>query len=157
MAEFFETAAGLYGDAKIVSNWVMGDMLRLVNQERVKMDELKLQPEQLWEMLKMIDAGTINGKIAKSVFELMFKTGKGPEEIVTEQGLVQISDSGQLEALAAKVIGANPKSVADYLGGKEQAFGFLVGQMMKETKGRANPRVVNQLLRKELEKRHKGQ
>lgn len=153
VAEFFETAVNLYSEAKTVSNWVMGELLRLVNQERVEMEELKLKPEQLVKMLKMMDAGTINGKIAKTIFEMMFVTGKDPEDIVEEQGLAQISDSGELEALAAEVVDANSKSVVDYLGGKEQALGFLVGQMMKETKGKANPGVVNQLLRKELEKR----
>ncbi|MGD9154114.1 MAG: Asp-tRNA(Asn)/Glu-tRNA(Gln) amidotransferase GatCAB subunit B, partial [Bacillota bacterium] len=92
------------------------------------------------------------GKIAKTVFEEMFASGKDPEVIVKEKGLVQISDSGALEAAAQKVIAANPRSVADYLAGKDKAIGFLVGQMMKETKGRANPGMVNQLLKTELEK-----
>ena len=156
VAEFFETAVDLYGEAKTVGNWVMGELLRLVNQERVETDELKLKPEQLVKMLKLIDAGAINGKIAKIVFEMMFVTGKDPEDIVKEQGLVQISDFGELEALVVKVLDANSKSVADYLGGKEQALEFLVGRMMRETKGRANPGVVNQLLRKELEKHMKA-
>jgi aspartyl-tRNA(Asn)/glutamyl-tRNA(Gln) amidotransferase subunit B len=114
---------------------------------------VKIRPEQLVKMLKMIDAGTINGKIAKIVFEEVFMTGKDPEQVVSEKGLVQISDSGELENMARKVLDNNPQSVADYLAGKEQAFKFLVGQMMKETKGRANPALVNELLKKELEKR----
>jgi aspartyl-tRNA(Asn)/glutamyl-tRNA(Gln) amidotransferase subunit B len=152
MAEFFETAATGYGDVKAISNWIMGEMSRLLNQEHLEIDTMKITPLQLVELLKMVDAGTINGKIAKTVFETMFMTGKSPAEVVKEQGLVQISDTGELELLAQKVIAANPKSVTDYLAGKEQAVGFLVGQMMKETKGRANPGVVNQLLKKELEK-----
>lgn len=152
MAEFFEATVAIYGEAKTVSNWVMGELSRLLNLEHVDIADLKIQPAQMAQMLKLIDAGTISGKIAKTVFEEMFSTGKEPEDIVKEKGLVQISDTGELESIAQRVIEANPKSVADYLAGKEQAIGFLVGQMMKETKGRANPGVVNQLLRKELEK-----
>lgn len=152
LADFFEAAVKEYGEAKTVSNWVMGEFLRLLNQEKIEISAAKISPSQLVQMLKMIDAGTISGKIAKTVFEEMFKTGNDPAQVVKEQGLVQISDAGELEALAQKIIAANPKSVADYLGGKEQAIGYLVGQMMKETKGRANPGMVNELLRKELDK-----
>ena len=152
LAEFFEATVAAYGEAKAVSNWVMGELARLMNQERVEFDALKIRPQQLAKLLKMIDAGTISGKIAKTVFEEMFVTGKDPETVVADQGLVQISDAGELEALARKVVAANPQSVADYLAGKERAVGFLVGQMMKETKGRANPGIVNELLKKELEK-----
>lgn len=152
MAEFFESTVKIHGEAKAVSNWVMGELSRLLNQEHIEINELKIQPAQLAQMLKLIDAGTISGKIAKTVFEEMFSTGKDPETIVKEQGLVQISDTSELVTLAQQVLAANPKSVADYLAGKEQAVGFLVGQMMKETKGRANPGMVNQLLREELEK-----
>ncbi len=153
MAEFFEAAVAEYGEAKTVSNWVMVELARLLNQERIELESAKLKPAQLAKMLKLIDAGTISGKIAKAVFEEMFFTGKDPEAIVAEKGLVQISDSGELTALAVKVLEANPKSVADFLAGKEQALGFLVGQMMKETKGRANPGMVNELLRKEIAKK----
>ncbi len=153
MAEFFEATVAIYLEAKNVSNWVMGDLARLMNLEHIEFHQLKLTPAQLAKMLKLIDAGTISGKIAKTVFESMFATGKDPETIVAEQGLVQISDTGELEGLARKVIDANPQSVVDYLAGKERAIGFLVGQMMKETKGRANPGMVNELLKQELEKR----
>lgn len=153
MAEFFEqTVADYDGDVKVVANWVMGEFSRLLNQEHLEIFQVKVVPRQLAALLKLLDAGTISGKIAKTVFETMFMTGQDPTEIVKEQGLIQISDSGELEAIAKKVIVANPKSVSDYLKGKEQAIGFLVGQMMKETKGRANPGLVNQLLKAELEK-----
>ena len=99
-------------------------------------------------MLSMIDKGTISGKIAKDVFREMFSTGKSPEDIVKEKGLVQISDESQLETIAQKVIDNNPKSVQDYKSGKERALGFLVGQIMKETRGKANPQMVNQILKK---------
>ncbi len=153
VAEFFEATVAFYSKTKVVANWVMGELLRLVNQERIKFTELKLRPEQLAKMLEMIDRGTINGKIAKTVMEMVFRTGKDPEIIVEEECLAQISNSPELETLAAKTLEANPKSVSDYLGGKEQALGFLVGQMMKETKGKANPATVNQLLKREIEKR----
>lgn len=153
VAEFFETTVSLYGEAKTVSNWIMGEVMRLANREGIEFDELKLTPEGLAKLLKLLAAGKINGKIAKAVLEKMFLTGKDPEVIVTEEGLAQISDSGQLEKLVIKVLDLNPKPVADYLRGKEQAFAFLVGQMMRETKGRANPEMVNQLLKRELEKR----
>lgn len=151
LAEFFEAVVAAYGEAKTVANWVMGELLRLLNQEHLEMKALKITPTQLGAMLKLIDQGTISGKIAKTVFETMFATGKDPETIVKEHGLVQISDSSELEALAQKVINDNPKSMADYRAGKEQALKFLVGQMMKETKGRANPGLVNEILKKALE------
>ena len=153
VAEFFEATVSLYGEAKMVSNWVMGEVMRLANGEGIGFEQLKLAPEELAKLLKIVDAGKINGKTGKAVLEMMLQTGKDPEEIVAEQGLAQISDAGELESLAVKVLDANPKSVTDYLGGKEQAFKFLVGQMMRQTKGRANPEMVNQLLKLELEKR----
>ncbi|MCL6590497.1 MAG: Asp-tRNA(Asn)/Glu-tRNA(Gln) amidotransferase subunit GatB [Firmicutes bacterium] len=153
LADFFETAVAGYGEAKTVSNWVMVELLRLLNQERLEISQAKIRAEQLVKMLKMMDAGMINGKIAKAVFEEIFMTGKDPEQVVQEKGLVQISDCGELENIARKVLDNNPRSTADYIAGKEQAFKFLVGQMMKETKGRANPALVNELLKKELEKR----
>lgn len=153
LADYFETAVKEYGEAKGVSNWLMGELMRLMNQEKIEITAVKIAPSALVKMLKLIDAGTISGKIAKTVFEEMFMTGNDPEAIVKEKGLVQISDSGELEAIARKVIEANPQSVSDYLGGKAAALGFLVGQMMKETKGKANPAMVNELLKKELEKK----
>jgi len=152
IADFFEQTMAEYGEAKTVSNWVMGELMRLLNQEKLEFADLKITPSSLVKMLKMIDAGMISGKIAKTVFEEIFFTGKDPEVIVKEKGLVQISDTAELEQIAAAVLAANPQSVADYKAGKKQALGFLVGQMMKETKGRANPGLVNQLLSKELEK-----
>lgn len=152
MADYFEEAVNEYGEAKTVSNWVMGDLMRLLNLEKIEISAVKIPATNLVKMLKMIDSGLINGKIAKTVFEEMFKTGKDPEAIVKEQGLVQISNSGELETIARQVIAANPQSVADYLAGKDKAIGFLVGQMMKETKGRANPGLVNELLKRELDK-----
>ncbi len=104
----------------------------------------------LVQMLKLMDKGTISGKIAKVVFEEMFQTGKDPEQIVKEKGLVQISDQGEIAAMVEQVITANPKSVEDYKAGKEKAIGFLVGQVMKLSKGKANPGMVNELLKEKM-------
>lgn len=153
LAEFFEATVDSYDEAKTVSNWLLGELLRLVYQEQAELAELKFTPEQLAQMLKMIDAGIINGKIGKTVLETMFKTGMDPEAIVAERGLTQISDSGQLKTIVTEVLNANAKTVGDYLEGKEQAVRFLVGQVMKGTKGKANPEIVNQLLKQELAKR----
>ncbi|HHW15308.1 MAG TPA: Asp-tRNA(Asn)/Glu-tRNA(Gln) amidotransferase subunit GatB [Firmicutes bacterium] len=150
LADWFEEAVREYHDAKAVANWVMGDLLRLLKAEERELDELPLTPGHLAEMLKLMEKGTISGKIAKTVFEEMFHTGQRAEEIVKEKGLVQISDEGELARVVEAVIAANPKSAADFQGGKEAALGFLVGQVMKETKGRANPGLVNQLLRSRL-------
>lgn len=150
LADWFEAAVREYPDAKAVANWVMGDLLRLLKAEGRELDELPLTPGHLVEMLKLMEKGTISGKIAKTVFEEMFHTGRRAEEIVREKGLVQISDEGELARIVEAVIAANPKSVADFQGGKAAALGFLVGQVMKETKGRANPGLVNQLLRSRL-------
>ena len=152
MADYFEAVLADYNQPKIVSNWVMGELSRMQNQERLDFAALKIKATALAKMLKLIDNGTISGKIAKNVFEEMFYTGKDPELIVGEKGLEQISDPGELEIIAKRIIEANPQSVQDYLAGKEQALKFLIGQMMKETKGRANPPLVNALLKTELAK-----
>lgn len=152
-AEFFDATVRLYhGEAKIVANWVMGEFARLLNLEKLSPAQIKVKPEGLAAMLQMIDDGEISGKIAKTVFEEMFYTGKPPRQIVTEKGLAQISDQDRLTTLIREVIAKHPETVADYRDGKTKALGFLVGQVMKETKGKANPGLVNKLLREELEK-----
>lgn len=156
-AEFFETTLRLYpGEPKTVANWVMGEFARLLNLEKLTPAQSKLKPEALAVMLQMIDTGEISGKIAKTVFEEMFYSGKSPREIVAEKGLAQISDADQLAALVRRIIAENPGTVADYRAGKTKALGFLVGQVMKETKGQANPGLVNKLLQEELEKQPSG-
>lgn len=150
LAQFFDQTVAKYQDAKTVSNWIMVELLRLVNANNLEVSDIKITPDYLAKLLQLIDQGTISGKIAKQVFEEMFNTGKDPEVIVKEQGLVQISDTGALTAIVEKVVDANPKSVEDYKAGKEKAIGFLVGQVMKETKGQANPGVVNKLLKEKL-------
>jgi aspartyl-tRNA(Asn)/glutamyl-tRNA(Gln) amidotransferase subunit B len=150
LADWYEAAVKEYDDPKAVANWVMGELLRLLKAEGKEIEEQPLTPAHLVEMLKLMEAGTISGKIAKSVFEEMFQTGKRAEQIVKEKGLVQISDEGELVRIIDAALAANPKSVADFKAGKEAALGFLVGQVMKETKGRANPGLVNRLLRERL-------
>lgn len=152
IAQFFDETVAKFPDAKAVSNWIMVEMLRLVNANNIEFCEVKITPDHLAGLLKLIDKGTISGKIAKQVFEEMFETGKDPEAIVKEKGLVQISDEGQIAALVDQVIQANPNSVNDYKAGKEKAIGFLVGQVMKLTKGQANPGLVNKLLKERLAK-----
>lgn len=150
LADYFDACVILYPEAKTVSNWLMGDLIRLLNAEDQDIRECAITPEMLADMLKLIDNGTISGKIAKTVFEEMFKTGKRPEEVVKEKGLVQISDQSEIDAMVDQVLADNPKSVEDYKAGKEKAIGFLVGQVMKLSKGKANPGMVNELLREKM-------
>ncbi|HHT63729.1 MAG: Asp-tRNA(Asn)/Glu-tRNA(Gln) amidotransferase subunit GatB [Bacillota bacterium] len=150
LAEYFDACVALYPEAKTVSNWLMGDLIRSLNAEDQDIRDCRIRPEMLVEMLRLIDNKTISGKIAKTVFEEMFQSGKKPADIVKEKGLVQITDQGEIEAMVDQVIEANPKSVEDFKSGKEKAIGFLVGQVMKLSKGKANPNMVNELLRKKL-------
>jgi aspartyl-tRNA(Asn)/glutamyl-tRNA(Gln) amidotransferase subunit B len=145
LANFYEECVKYYHDPKTVSNWVMVELMGILNETGQGIEDLKFTPKQLCDMLAMIDKGTISGKIAKDVFREMFDTGKSPEAIVKEKGLIQISDESQLESIAKQVIENNPKSVEDYKNGKKKALGFLVGQVMKETNGKANPQMVNEI------------
>lgn len=151
MADFFEETLKHYHGPKAVSNWMMGEMSRLLNANGIEITESKIKPQQLANMLKLMDKGTISIKIAKTVFEEMFNSGKDPEAIVQEKGLVQISDEGAIATVVEQVIAANPKSVEDFKAGKDRAIGFLVGQVMKTTKGKANPELVNKLLKEKLQ------
>ncbi len=150
LANFFEDAVKEYHNPKKVSNWVMGDFLRLVKEEGIAYTDLKMTGQQLADMLKLIDSGTISGKLAKNVFEEMFKTGKNPKVIVEEKGLVQISDESVLKEILDRVIATNPQAIEDYKVGKDRAVKFLMGQVMKETRGKANPQMVNEMLMEKL-------
>lgn len=152
MSDFFDAALKCFSDVKTLANWVMGDFTRLINAKQVKVEDSPVAPAQLAELLELIDKGTISGKIGKNVLEEMFESGKDPAKIVKEKGLAQISDEGALLKLVDEVIAANPQSVEDYKAGKDRAIGFLVGQLMKATKGQANPGVVNTLLKEQLSK-----
>ena len=150
MADFFDAALACFGDAKTLANWVMGDVTRLLNTNQCSVLDSPFSAKQLAELLELINKGTLSGKIAKSVLEEMYSTGKDASRIVKEKGLAQISDEGALLGIVDDVISANPQSVEDYRAGKDKAIGFLVGQIMKATKGQANPGLVNQLLKEKL-------
>jgi aspartyl-tRNA(Asn)/glutamyl-tRNA(Gln) amidotransferase subunit B len=150
MADFFDAALASYGDAKTLANWIMGDLTRLLNTNQCSVLDSPISARQLADLLELINKGTISGKIAKGVLEEMYSTGEDAGTIVKEKGLAQISDEGALLGIIDEVIAANPQSAEDYRAGKAKAIGFLVGQIMKTTKGQANPGLVNRLLKERL-------
>jgi len=150
MANYYEECIRLFPEPKTVSNWMMGELLRELKRDEREIDQCPVTPQHLTEMLKMIKEGTISGKIAKDVFEEMYRTGDHPAKIVKEKGWTQIFDRGEIERAIQRVIETNPKLVEDYQKGKEKLFGFFVGEVMKETKGKANPKLLNELLKKKL-------
>ena len=137
---------------KAVSNWIMGDLLRILKDKNMEVESIPFPPEFLATLISLIDKNVISGTIAKKVFEKMFESGKDPEAIVKEEGLEVVSDETALVAVVRKILEGNPQSVADFKCGKEKAFGFLVGQAMKETRGKADPQLINRLLKDELQK-----
>jgi aspartyl-tRNA(Asn)/glutamyl-tRNA(Gln) amidotransferase subunit B len=150
LATYFEDVVKLCGKPKQASNWVMGDVLRFLNEEKRDIRACPITPKALADMISLIEEGTISGKMAKDIIDDMYKTGKPPQDVIKEKGLVQITDEGALAKTIAAIIKANPAQVADYQGGKEKIFGFFVGQVMKATQGKANPQMVNDLLKKML-------
>ena len=161
MAEYFEACLKtgkpeglpLTNRAKMVSNWLLGDFSRLLNASNIDISASKVTPPQLCELLDLVNKGSISGPVAKQVWEEMFRTGKPASEIVMQKGLSQISDAGELESTIGRILTENPQAVADFKAGKETALKFLVGQLMRATKGRANPQMANQLLKKKLEEK----
>ncbi|MBP1765524.1 MAG: gatB [Firmicutes bacterium] len=149
-AEYFDALVAQGADAKAAANWVMGEVAKHLNSNGLTMAQCPVSAEHLAGMLKLVDKGTISHKIAKTVFEEMWTSGKAAEDIVKEKGLVQITDSSAIVGIVDAVLAANPQSVADFKAGKERAIGFLVGQVMKQTKGRANPEMVNTLLKERI-------
>ena len=152
LAEYFERVVKWGSDAKLASNWLMSEVLRKLNQEKQEITACPITPKDLAELLQLIQKGTISGKIAKVVFEEMYSSGKPASQIVREKGLVQITDQAVLEEIAQKIIESYPKEVDQYKAGKEKLLGFFVGQMMKQTKGKANPQLVNKIFKKLLQK-----
>ena len=150
-AAYFEEAAGLCGKPKTAANWITGDMMALANEKSVGVRDLGITAKGLAALIEMIERGEISGKMAKEVLSEAIETKKEPADIVRLSGLSQISDASALEPLIKSVMEKNPGPVADYKGGKTNAFGYLVGQVMKETKGKANPALVNELLKKIME------
>lgn len=146
LADLFEESLKHTDDAKSVSNWIMGDLLGHLNTSGLELNAVPITGQGLGELVGLIGKGTVSNKIAKTVFKEMLQSGKLPQQIVEEQGLVQISDEGAIKAIVVEVVAANPQSVEDYRAGKDKAIGFLVGQVMKQSKGKANPGLVNKLL-----------
>jgi aspartyl-tRNA(Asn)/glutamyl-tRNA(Gln) amidotransferase subunit B len=146
LADYFEAGVAAHGNAKLVANWVMGEITRALNDSGTSIEFSPVTPSQLAELLKLVDKGTISGKIAKTVFDEMWKSGKTPGAIVEEHGLVQVSDCSAIEGIIDEIMAANAGQVEEFRGGKEKVFGFFVGQVMKASKGKANPSVVNELL-----------
>ena len=151
VADYFEAAAAAAGNAKAASNWVMGELMRKANEGGVSLTELGLPPDALGGLIRLVDSGTITSPVARTVFEEMLTSGQPADAIVKAKGLARIDDEGAIEAAVRDVIAANPGPVAQYRGGKAQLFGFLVGQAIKSTGGKANPARVNALMRRLLD------
>lgn len=152
MSDFFDATVTAGADAKMASNWLMGEVSAYLNAEQKELSETALTPEGLTSMIKLIKDGTISSKIAKKVFQELIKHGGDANDIVKAKGLVQISDEGTLRTMVSETLVANPQSIVDYKEGKGRALGFLVGQIMKASKGQANPQLVNKILLEEIEK-----
>lgn len=150
LADYFEQCCRHYNNAKNIAKWIMGSFSALLNKEKMTIKDSRVTPENLCKMLEIIDKGKINYKIAKSVFEEMFSTGKNPQKIIEDRGLEQISDEGLLEAIIEEVIKDNPGPVEQFKEGKDKAIGFLIGKVMAKTKGKANPGMVNEIIIKKL-------
>ena len=152
LSNLFEGATKICNNPKAVSNWLMSDVAKILNGKELEPEEIPFGAENLAELITLIEKGTISTKIAKDVLDEMFESAKMPSEIIKEKGWVQISDEGAIKEVVLKVISANAQSVADYKSGKEKALGFLVGQAMKETRGKANPQMLNEMFKEELNK-----
>jgi len=156
LADYYEAALKTLkngkGDGyKAVSNWVMGEVLRVANERAIDMEEFPVSPEHIGELVNLIEDGTISGKIAKEIFEIMLKEQKPPAEIVQEKGMTQVTDTSEIEPVVREILESHPEQVAEYKEGKSKVFGFFVGQVMRATKGKANPRIVNDLIKKLLD------
>lgn len=150
LAGYFEKVAGEFPQPKTVGNWIMSELMRELNRDNREIEDCPVPPENLVELLKLLDSGVVSGKIAKGVFEEMYASGKSARRIVDEKGLVQVRDESAIESAIDKVLADNPAEVEQFRAGKEKLFGFFVGQVMRATKGKANPQLVNEILRKKL-------
>ncbi len=153
LAEYFEKVITITNDYKSASNWVMGDISKVINEEKISASVFPISPENIGKLINLINNKTISSKIAKDVFPIMLNENKDPEVIVKEKNLVQITDTSAIEGIVDRILDANEKQVQQFLDGKEKVLGFFVGQVMRESKGKANPEIVNQLLREKLEGR----
>ena len=152
LADYYEQILTVTNDYKSASNWVMTEVLKFINDSKISIEDFPVKPDSLGKLIKMIEENIISGKIAKEIFPEMISTGKLPEQIVAEKNLVQISDTSEIESAVEKIINANPDDVQQFLAGKEKVLGFLVGQVMKETRGKANPKIVNDILLNKLKR-----
>jgi len=153
LAEYFEMAAKTTEEPQSVANWILSELLGYLNRDGREIKDTLIKPEQIGKLVELVRKGVISGKIAKTVFKEMYGSGDDPEKIVREKGLVQITDRGELEKLVEEVLNSNPKAVEQYRAGKKNTIGFFVGQIMKKTKGKANPKIVNELLIEKLEEK----
>ncbi len=151
LADYYESVAAVTDDYKTASNWIMGDVLKEINENKISIKDFSISAENLGKLINLIKEGTISGKIAKDVFQLMIKENKDPKQIVEEKNLIQISDTSEIEAIIQSILDKSGNEIQDYLSGKEKVFGYFVGQTMRATKGKANPKVVNELLRNKLD------
>ena len=152
LSDLFEKASEICGNYKAVNNWIISDISRILNETEMEPIEIPFDAKQLGKLVILIDKGTISSSIGKKVLIELFENPRDPEEIIKEKGWIQISDEGAIKEVVLKILEANPQSIADYKAGKDRALGFLVGQAMKETKGKANPQMLNKMFIEELKK-----
>ena len=152
LSDLFEDTIKVCDNPKAVNNWIISDISRILNEEEMDAKDIPFTAEELGKLIILIDKGTISSSIGKKVLEELFENPQDPEKIIKEKGWIQISDEGAIKEVVSKILEANPQSIADYKAGKDRALGFLVGQAMKETKGKANPKMLNQMFLEELKK-----
>ena len=152
LSDLFEGTLKIYGKPKAIANWILSDISRILNEKEIEANEIPFTSKELAKVIELIDKGTISSAIAKKIIEELFENPKNPEDIIKEKGWVQISDEGAIKEVVLKILDKNPQSISDYKAGKDRALGFLVGQAMKETKGKANPQILNKMFLEELNK-----
>ena len=152
LSDLFEGTLKIYGKPKAIANWILSDISRILNEKEIEATEIPFTSKELAKVIELIDRGTISSAIAKKIIEELFENPKNPEDIIKEKGWVQISDEGAIKEVVLKILDKNPQSISDYKAGKDRALGFLVGQAMKETKGKANPQILNKMFLEELNK-----
>ena len=155
IADYYEQVIKVTDDYKTASNWVMTDVLKVINEEKISIEDFRIPPGDLGELVNLIKDGTISGKIAKDVFPLMLGESKKPSVIVKERNLVQITDSSEIEKIVDEILDKHPDEIRQFLDGKDKVLGFFVGQIMRQTKGKANPKLVNELLQTKLSSKKK--
>jgi aspartyl-tRNA(Asn)/glutamyl-tRNA(Gln) amidotransferase subunit B len=150
IADYYEKVIAVTDDYKSASNWVMGDVLKVINEKKIEIKDFRISADNLAELINIINDNTISGKIAKEIFPEMLKENKKPLEIVKSKNLLQITDTTAIAVVVDNVLSNFPNEVEEFLNGKEKVFGFFIGKIMQETKGKANPKIVNELLREKI-------